>query len=158
MTAKKPAHLKKKPGRPRKYPLPGSNESTTSPSGSQESGGIVGGSDPIKDSLFGGSDFAGQVKTDSASGSSPNPLPEINYAQVIKIVNIILSARVPEYAMLAEEEKAIGESLDLVIKKHFPSLANLGAEAALAMAVAAYVFRAFSPLIFPQAKPEPMPS
>jgi hypothetical protein len=90
---------------------------------------------------------AGQVPAGAAPGQAA-PLAQpaeivISYTEVVKIGNTFLTAYVAKYAMLPNEEIAIGQALDAVIAKHFPALRNAGPELALTIAVAGYAVRVF---------------
>lgn len=89
-----------------------------------------------------------ESKPDSApTASEASGLPQVSYVQLIKIANMILKSKVPEAAMIPDEELQIGTALDAVIAKHFPAMKDFGVEFALGLAITAYVTRAILPLL-----------
>lgn len=87
----------------------------------------------------------------AASGAAP-AAPKISYESAVTIMNMIMSAQVPDVAMTEDEQKQIGVALDAVIEKRWPWLKDAGPETALFLAVAGWFARAIFPLIMERVK------
>lgn len=94
----------------------------------------------VRDRLAGSGGHADVVP--GAVPAAPE-LEPIDYAELVGVVNILLSAKWPNAKMTDAEQRAIGKALDAVIAKYWPSLKTAGPEFALTVAVMSYVTRAF---------------
>jgi len=83
----------------------------------------------------------GMPEPSAPEAGAPAPViaePQVDYRQVVEIVDLFVGTKWPKAKMLDHERQAIGQAFDACIAKWFPALKTAGPEVALLVAVTAY--------------------
>lgn len=129
-------------------PFPSPETPPTAQPGPEAASGIPGeqtGSEAAAEAVL--SQFGGGPQPGSEAGADrPTGLTEpdaTDWRLLIQVANGALRSMAPDFQMSPEEETLIAQSLGVVIKKRFPSVAEYGPEAALFVALGSWIMRCY---------------